>query len=77
MDGILDRDRADALQPAPDLDAEIGRLGWQLVNEQQPARGLAFFALQRSSRAICIRSDKACNTCITQFFVRQSPHKLA
>jgi hypothetical protein len=35
--GILDRDRAQVLQSAPNLDAEICRLRRQLMNEQKPA----------------------------------------
>ena len=38
MHGILDRDRADPLQPAPDLDPEIGGLRRQLVDQQQPTQ---------------------------------------
>ena len=37
IDGILDRDRADALQAPPHLDPQIGRLGRDLVHQQQPA----------------------------------------
>src|SRR5258705_106489 len=37
VDGVFDRDRAEALEPAPDLHPEVIRLGRQLVNEQQPA----------------------------------------
>src|SRR6516164_4398846 len=35
--GVLDRDGAEVLQPAPDLDAQIGRLCRQLMDEQKPA----------------------------------------
>ena len=38
VDRVLDRHRAQRLQPAPDLDAEVGRLGRQLVDQQQPRR---------------------------------------
>src|SRR6266700_846529 len=34
---ILDRDRAESLQAPPDLDAEVVRLRWELMDEQQPA----------------------------------------
>ncbi len=61
--GILDRDRADVLQPAPDLDAQIGRLGRQLMNQQQPAvgehSGGSTFMLSTVSK----RSPE-CNICI-------------
>ena len=39
VDGVLDRDRADALEPPPDLDPQVGGLGRQLMDQQQPARG--------------------------------------
>ena len=55
MHGVLHRDRADPLQPPPDLDPQIGGLGRKLVNEQQPAQGQR--SLRRSSvhGKLCIR----------------------
>ena len=35
--GVLDRDSAEVLQPAPDVDPEICRLCRQLMDEQKPA----------------------------------------
>src|SRR5207248_9095333 len=35
---VLDGDRAEPLQPAPDLHPEVVRLGRDLVDEEQPAR---------------------------------------
>ena len=37
MHRVLDRDRAEVLQPPPDLDAEICRLRRKLMDEQEPA----------------------------------------
>src|SRR5215472_15305264 len=37
MHGVLDRDGAEVLQPAPDLDAQICRLCRQLMDKQKPA----------------------------------------
>ena len=37
VDGVLDRDGADALEPPPDLDPQVGGLGRQLVDQQEPA----------------------------------------
>lgn len=42
VDGALDRDCPDALQPPPDLHPEVGRLGRDLMNQKKPLRcGLA------------------------------------
>ena len=40
VDGALHRDRAQRLQPPPDLHPRIGGLGRQLMDQQQPARAL-------------------------------------
>ena len=40
VDGALHRDRAQRLQPSPDLHPRIGGLGRQLMDQQQPARAL-------------------------------------
>src|SRR5438034_6110664 len=37
VDRVLDRDRAETLQPAPHLDPEVVGLGRDLVDEQDPA----------------------------------------
>ena len=37
VDRVLDCDGAKPLEPAPDLDAEIVRLRWDLVDEKEPA----------------------------------------
>ena len=51
VDRVLHRDRAQGLEPAPDLDAQIGGLRRQLMDQQQPP-----LALGRLSHAsiICI-----------------------
>ena len=38
VDGVLDPDRAEALEPAPDLHPEVAGLRRDLVDEEQPAR---------------------------------------
>src|SRR5262249_10697097 len=37
IDRVLDRDRAETLQPPPDLDPQIGGLRRQLGNQEKPA----------------------------------------
>ena len=44
VDRVLHRDRAQRLEPPPDLDAQIGGLRRQLMNQQQPP-GAAFGVL--------------------------------
>jgi len=38
VDGVLDPDRAEALEPAPDLHPEVAGLRWDLMDEEQPPR---------------------------------------
>src|SRR5260221_10630542 len=48
VDGVFDRNGTDSLQSAPDLHAKIGRLGRQLMNQQQPS------LLHRSRFSSCL-----------------------
>src|SRR5262249_8771410 len=61
-DAVLYAQGADALQPSPDLDAQIGRLGRQLVDQQQPTVRRADTAFAH----VCTISDhrSKSNTCI-------------
>jgi hypothetical protein len=63
VDGILDRDRPDPLQPAPDLDAQIGRLGRKLMDQQQPAVGEQSGGFDLHAQH-CIEPTAQCNICI-------------
>ena len=51
IDRVLERDGAQRLQAAPDLDPQIGRLGRQLVDEQEPRVGC-----HRDTRVITLAS---------------------
>jgi hypothetical protein len=63
VDGILDRDRPDPLQPAPDLDAQIGRVGRQLMDQQQPAESKDSGGFDLHAQH-CIEVTAQCNICI-------------
>src|SRR5262249_48280069 len=40
IDGVLERDGAERLEPAPDLHTQVGRLRRKLMNEHEPRFGL-------------------------------------
>ena len=52
VDGVLDADRAEALEPPPDLDPEVVRLGRNLVDEEQPPGVLARLACGGHGRPV-------------------------
>src|SRR5262249_41084607 len=55
IDGVLERDGAERLEPAPDLHAQVGRLRRKLMNEHEPR-----FRLHDSGGYnSCIRAAKA------------------
>ena len=65
VDRVLDRDRTDALQAAPHLDAQIGRLGRDLVDQQQPAiRRCGGAGVELAHGCIIRVALRYCNTCI-------------
>src|SRR5215472_1219266 len=65
IDRVLDCDRAQGLEPAPDLDAEIGGLGRELVDQEQPAlRQGCDPCLLRAHGGKRITFFHECNSCI-------------
>src|SRR3954452_4810411 len=65
VDRVLDRHGADALQAAPDLHPGVGRLGGQLIAQQQPGLGRGNGAILVPAHPAHVSAgNKKRNTCI-------------